>query len=81
MPRAAAAQTGMIDWFRYSPGDHHVYAWGPGDDEIRVLRITGTDPWVTVDTGDRIDTTGVARTAESMRAAVVLWKARKGAAG
>lgn len=75
------AATAMVDRFRYSPGDGHVYVWPDGQGtEIHVHRITSRDPWETRDTGDRIDITGVAQTAESMRAAVVLWKARRAAA-
>lgn len=80
VPRPTVQPAGMIDRFRFSPGDGHVYVWPitEGDEVIHVRRITSTDPWITADTGDRIDVSGVARTAESMRAAVVLWKARQG---
>jgi hypothetical protein len=65
----------MIDRFRYTPGDHHVYVWPGEGDMIKVYRIknhaTGMDQ---EDTGDRIDATDTARTLTAMVERVDRWR-------
>ena len=78
MARARAEKTGMIDRFRYAPGDHHVYVWHAGDTVITVYRIiiliNGTDLRAT---GDTVPVDETDATASAMAARVDQWRAAR----
>lgn len=75
MPRSKIDPNGMIDRFRYSPGDQHTYAWPGAGDWIVVYRHVHRDHalWLQ-DTGDRINAASIERTAGAMSILVDEWR-------
>ena len=79
MARTKTEPAGMIDRFRYSPGDHHRYRWQAGRDVITVERITveKTGRLTFTATGDTIPVpatatlTAMARTVDEWRSSRV----------
>lgn len=65
---------GMLDAYRYTPGDGRRYVWAGGSAQITVERITVEGGLlVMTDSGDRIDPPAV-QTATAFMATVNAWR-------